>query len=71
MEADVRETVAGSGDTVNKPGGLPARRLAEELRVEEGPLTDYQIGMIGGALLGLAAGLVAGTLLTLNCGRPE
>ncbi len=72
MEADLRQTVSDLEDTSGEPGDLPAQRVGERMREtlrEEGPLTDYQIGMIGGGLLGFAAGLLIGAVFMIGYRR--
>ncbi len=70
MGADLRQTVVELRDTSGEPGDLSAPHIGQarrdSARREEGPLTDFQIGMIGGALLGLAVGILTGALMALS-----
>jgi len=65
VEADLGQS-SPARDRRREPANGSASRTQEESRPGEGSLTDFQIGMIGGGLLGLAAGMMTAALMALS-----
>ena len=67
MEADIRDVVSKLEDSESEPEEVPARYLEEgaEPTRQGRRLTEYQIGLIGGGLIGFAAGMLTAALVVL------